>query len=353
MIIMKSHIWLRAETKEHERRTPLTPVGAKQLINDGHKITIERSSERVISDEEYLSVGCEIAPPESWKDAPSNIIVLGLKELKEESFPLKHRHIFFGHAYKGQAGAANLLKRFKDGRGKLYDLEYLIDSNNRRVAAFGFWAGFAGAAAAMDAWCDLANGTEVLPLHDYDHQDDWIDSIKSKLGGSIPKVMVVGAKGRCGNGALTLLQKIGVPATSWDYEETKSGGPFKEIANHDIFINTALITKKIPPFVTEDILENSALSIICDVSCDPSGDLNPIPLYDRVGSWHQPLQSKLLAGKIRHILAVDNLPSLLPLESSQDFSEQLLPHLRNFASDNDSLVWKQSLDYFKHYCDKI
>jgi saccharopine dehydrogenase (NAD+, L-lysine-forming) len=165
--------------------------------------------------------------------------------------------------------------------------------------------------------------------------------------------MVVGAKGRCGNGALTLLQKIGVHPTSWDYEETKAGGPFKEIANHDIFINTALITKKIPPFVTEETLLDGALSIICDVSCDPTGDLNPIPLYDRVGSWHQPLQSKILAGKVRHILAVDNLPSLLPLESSQDFSEQLLPHLRNFATDNNSEVWKQSLQYFNTYCERI
>ena len=350
---MKSHIWLRSETKDHEKRTPLTPIGAKQLITDGHKVTVEKCQDRVIKDEEYLSVGCDMVDGHTWTNAPSEAIILGLKELPEDDFPLKHRHIYFAHAYKGQAGAKDILNRFKSGQGSLYDLEYLVDENNRRVAAFGFWAGFSGAAAAMDSWVDLSNGKDFAPLQDHENQDEWIASLKSRLIGNIPKVMVVGAKGRCGNGAMTLLQKIGIAATGWDYEETKGGGPFKAIAEHDVFINTALINKKIPPFITEDVLEDHALSIICDVSCDPSGDLNPIPLYDRVGSWQHPLQSKLLAGKIRHILAVDNLPSLLPLESSQDFASQLLPHLRAFAQDNETSVFKKSFDIFIDHSERI
>lgn len=352
MISMKSHIWLRAETKDFERRTPLMPNGARELIEAGHKITVEKSHNRIIEDQLYEAAGCEIAPTSSWRDAPKDSIILGLKELSEDSFPLTHRHIYFGHAYKGQAGSAELLARFNKGSGALYDLEYLIE-NNRRVAAFGFWAGFAGAAAVIDAWCDLESGKSASVLQGYDHQSTWINSIKSRIGSKKPKVMVVGAKGRCGNGAVTLLNKVGVEATKWDFEETKEGGPFKEIAKHDIFINTALITKKIPPFITEETLRGEALSIICDVSCDPNSDVNPIPLYDHVGTWKNPLQTKMLGGKTRHILAVDNLPSLLPLESSEDFAEQLLPHLKNFANDNNSEVWKQSLEVFKSYSDRI
>ncbi len=138
---MKSHIWLRSETKDHERRTPLTPIGAQQLIQDGHIVTVEKCNDRIIKDSDYQNVGCQLVDALSWKTAPKETIILGLKELPEnESDPLIHKHIFFGHAFKGQAGATELLKRFKSGGGSLYDLEYLIDENQRRVAAFGFWA---------------------------------------------------------------------------------------------------------------------------------------------------------------------------------------------------------------------
>ena len=50
----------------------------------------------------------------------------------------------FGHAYKGQHSGRALLQRFKAGGGTLYDLEYLVDEDGRRVAAFGYWAGYAG-----------------------------------------------------------------------------------------------------------------------------------------------------------------------------------------------------------------
>ena len=34
---------------------------------------------------------------------------------------------------------------FRAGGGALYDLEYLTDDTGRRLAAFGYWAGYAGA----------------------------------------------------------------------------------------------------------------------------------------------------------------------------------------------------------------
>ena len=57
----------------------------------------------------------------------------------------------FGHAYKGQPDGQKLLSRFAAGGGILYDLEYLTDETGRRVAAFGYWAGFAGAAFGAGA----------------------------------------------------------------------------------------------------------------------------------------------------------------------------------------------------------
>ena len=353
MKAMKSHIWLRAETKEFERRSPLTAAGAKALIADGHTISVEKSADRIFPDQAYQDVGCALVEAGSWREAPDEAIILGLKELPEDTYSLTHQHIFFAHAYKGQSGARELLTRFKQGSGQIFDLEYLTDENHRRVAAFGFWAGFAGAAAAIDAWNSLSEDKPVAPLHDYDHQDLWIKSIKSNMAKHHPRVIVVGAKGRCGSGALSLLSKVGITATEWDFEETKHGGPFEEIAQHDIFINTALIMKRIPPFITEETLTNKPLSLVCDVSCDPNSEMNPIPIYKEVGSWPRPVQNLSLAGKTRHILAVDNLPSLLPLESSEDFATQLLPHLREFAKNRQAPVWQRSLDQFKSYSERI
>ncbi len=44
--------------------------------------------------------------------------------------------------YKGQAGWDKVLARYARGGGALLDLEFL-EKNGRRVAAFGYWAGFA------------------------------------------------------------------------------------------------------------------------------------------------------------------------------------------------------------------
>lgn len=49
--------WLRCETKEFERRSALTPSTAKQLINDGFKIYVERDHQRIFDDEEFEKYG--------------------------------------------------------------------------------------------------------------------------------------------------------------------------------------------------------------------------------------------------------------------------------------------------------
>ena len=45
-----------------------------------------------------------------------------------------------------------ILRSFARGGGTLLDLEFLQDDRGRRVAAFGYHAGFAGAALALETW---------------------------------------------------------------------------------------------------------------------------------------------------------------------------------------------------------
>ena len=64
--------------------------------------------------------------------------IIGLKELPVAITPIRHTHIQFAHCYKNQAGWVDVLRRFANGGGTLYDLEFLTDATGRRVAAFGF-----------------------------------------------------------------------------------------------------------------------------------------------------------------------------------------------------------------------
>eukprot|EP00911_Craspedida_sp_UC1_P000594 UC1_evm1s453 len=152
------HLWLRAEIKPQEHRTALTPSACKELIEAGFTISCENSSVpeslRCYPDADYAAAGCTMVAEGSWAaDAPKDAYVVGVKELPEDGSSLAHKHIYFGHAYKGQGGWKELLGRFKSGGGMLLDLEFLVDEAGRRVAAFGYMAGFAGAAVGLDAWC--------------------------------------------------------------------------------------------------------------------------------------------------------------------------------------------------------
>ena len=96
-----THLWVRAEQRLHEERVGLTPEGAKALLDAGIRVTVEDSSVRAIGIEGYKNAGVEIAPENTWTSAPQDAIIFGLKELPEDGTPLIHRHIMFGHAFKG------------------------------------------------------------------------------------------------------------------------------------------------------------------------------------------------------------------------------------------------------------
>lgn len=125
----------------------------------GFKITIEKCDQRIFKDEEFESVGCVMAETGTWKSAPLDSYIIGLKELPEHDVsPLSHTHIMFAHCYKTQDGWAEVLSRFSTGNGLLLDLEFLMVKGSqslivgRRVAAYGYYAGFAGSAVGLDVW---------------------------------------------------------------------------------------------------------------------------------------------------------------------------------------------------------
>ncbi|MFI9615080.1 saccharopine dehydrogenase [Streptomyces sp. NPDC052023] len=319
------HLWLRHETRRTERRTPIVPADAGRLTGSGVTVTVEDSPQRVFPVEEYEAAGCRVAAPVSWASAPADTVILGLKELPEQPYALTHRHIFFGHAYKSQPGAAGLLRRFTAGGGTLLDLEYLVDDHGRRLAAFGFWAGYLGAALAVLQH----RGRLTAPLVPTGKEE--LDQVLRPAAGDADlRALVIGALGRSGRGARVALRAAGVEPTCWDLAETRALDRPALLA-HDVLVNAVLATTPVPPFLRERDLDDPGrrLRTVCDVTCDVGSPLNVLPVYDHVTDWAEPVR-RLRKEPRLDLIAIDNLPSLLPRESSADFSAALTPQLLDF-----------------------
>lgn len=344
-----THLWVRAEQRPNEERVGLTPEGAAALLRAGIRVTVEASATRAIPIEGYRAAGCAIAPENAWPEAPAEAIVFGLKELPEDGSPLTHRHIMFGHAYKGQPAGRVLLRRFRAGGGTLYDLEYLVDEAGRRVAAFGYWAGFAGAAVSLKAWAAQQRGSLLGPVHKVASKAALLGQLATDLAGlSRPRALIIGALGRVGTGAADLCAAMSVATTRWDMAETAHGGPFPEVLAHEIFLNCILARPGCPVFVPAGArTAPRALSVIGDIACDPTSDFSPIKVYDRTTDWAAPAL-RVQGTPPLDVTAIDNLPALMPVESSQDYAAQLLPTLLTLTA-LESGVWGRARAEFDRH----
>jgi len=383
-------LWLRDEVKEFEKRTALAPQDALRLITENKfNITVERSQTRIFDDAEYEKVGCTMVDSNAWiKQSPSaksdpNTFVLGLKELPpldgSPLFPLNQMHIYFAHCYKKQGDWKDTTKRFVDGDGELLDLEFLNYDNGRRIAAFGVAAGFAGMAVGLIVWANQKLNKPTTQLHPFNHKDELVAYVKNLLkeAGGIPKVMVLGALGRCGKGSVDMAKLAGVEGSNlleWDLNETKVGGPFPQMLQDvDILVNDIYLSGECVAFINKDMIAECdkngtrKLTVFVDVSCDVSNPHNPFPINNAITTFDKPSRNVLKdvqGAKPLDVIAIDHLPSLTPRESSQDFSSQLSRHLVDLSrvdfsidgsgsvqdSDENQRVWLRSR---KMFTDKV
>lgn len=345
-------LWLRCEDKASEWRVALTPDGVSALVQNGVHVTAERSANRIFSDQEYQAAGAELTD-RHWRQAPDDAVILGLKELAESDLAIQHTHIYFSHTFKGQSGAGAVLKRYADGGGNLFDLEFLQDDQGRRIAAFGYWAGFVGAALGVLGYAHYQQSERPYPAaRRYASQQKLVDAVKDALVGQSLRVMIMGALGRCGTGATDLLRQLGdrIEISAWDLPEfTAAEKPIKAIIEHDVFINCVYLREKISPMISPALLtENQRLKIISDVSCDPNNPSNPIAIYDASTCLDVPFRRAAGSeGWPVHVQAIDHLPTLLPREASQEFAAALLPHLMAFLTNPElPPVWRNAAAHF-------
>lgn len=244
-----------------------------------------------------------------------------------------------------------------------------MNDEGRRVAAFGFYAGFAGAAIGLKDWAfkqTHADNEELRGVTPYATEEELIKDVKEDLdaalaknGGKYPQCLVIGALGRCGSGAVSLFKKAGIPdekILQWDMKETARGGPFEEITDSDIFINCIYLSQPIPPFVSSETLnsEKRKLRTIVDVSADTTNPNNPIPVYTVITDFDKPTALvETTAGPKLSVCSIDHLPSLVPREASETFAKDLLPTLLQLPDRNTAPVYQRAKQLFEKHVARL
>lgn len=315
------NIIIRREFKTNEFRTPLVPNDCKKCSEFGIIVYVEKSVKRCISDNEYEKNGCILIEDFTELDLPKmNTIVIGLKEL-DYSNPklLPWCHLYFTHIFKNQVGSEEIIKKLESSKAIVYDYEYFLNSKQKRVIAFGYWAGFIGTALGLLQYYYKSINKNLCNLSPYKEASILFEEVEyfkhffRKLS-----IGIIGVNGRCGSGTRFILERLGI-SNIHGYSRASDKEPLKQ---HNIIINCIKLSPEDDNiFISEDTLSIfKQLSVIVDVSCDISAKNNPIQLNYQGTSFEEPIYK--INDRV-DIIAIDNLPALLPNDSSEEFSTKL------------------------------
>ncbi len=362
-------IALIKETKTPvDNRVALSPKQVAELNRQfpQHKIVVQASDIRAFSDGEYRAEGVEVL-----NDVNDADILFGIKEAKIESLiPNKH-YFFFGHIAKMQEYNRPLLQAFMQKHITFCDYEYLVDDNNIRVCAFGWWAGVVGVYYTLRGY-GLKHKLYELPKPDRRFTlVQLLDSLKSVPLPQV-KLLVTGA-GRVSQGAQHVLENIG--AYKMTEEEYLSGAPIDQLSycvadvnrlvkrmdgadfswndfSHNVreyesdFMRWAKKTDVLvcahfwgpeaPVYLSEVDLRSKDMRIrmIGDVTCDIKGSIkstvrpathdDPYYDYNPVTEKDEPAFS---SPENISVMAVDTCPNALAMDTSAYFGEMLTKHV--------------------------
>jgi len=214
-------IGIRREDKgPWEKRVPLVPADVARLVREeGVPISIQPSTTRIFSDEEFRDAGATVT-----EDLSGCEIVVGIKEIPLPSILPSKTYMLFSHTIKGQPHNMPMLRRFLDRKCTLLDHELVTGEDGKRLIAFGR---FAGMAAAIDALWILGRRfleegarTPFLRLqqaHSYRDLDDARRAVRD-LGAEIrahglppaarPFVVGLTGRGNVGSGAREILDLL-------------------------------------------------------------------------------------------------------------------------------------------------
>ena len=152
-----------------------------------------------------------------------------------------------------------------------------------------------------------------------------------------PLIGIIGHKGNCGTGVIEILQSLNLNYEIIDKNMENKGIYMKKF---DILYNCICLNNSSNEIWFDKSTIFTKKLLIVDISCDYKKPNNPIHIYNESTTFENPVYKY---NNYVDIIAINNLPSLLPKDSSLDFSNKLV----NFINNND-MLWKNNLSIFKN-----
>ena len=314
----KPELIIRSELNPLEARTPIVPSDLASLLSL-YTIKVESSNKRCYSDQAYRDAGATIVPPGYWKTSRFSY-VLGLKAIDAPAQPTQTL-LHFAHCFKGQEGSKETLDLLKNG--SFIDYEYMVDRDQKRVISFCAQSGKVGCYLALMAFHLRQIGLiDMGELPEFD--EERYRSILSTME-RLPHVLLIGY-GTAGKRAKEILDQFSISTTVWT---SKTVPDRSAILDHDILLHAIRLpddpSLRIDPFLTlSDLSTDHTLQIICDITCDMGNPRNTLPLYSSYTTISKPIRR--IESSI-DLIAINNLPSMEPVVSSQQFSAILCSYL--------------------------
>jgi len=373
-------IFLRAETADHEYRTPIVPNDIPTLLDHGFTVWVQRSSTRAFSDQEFADRGALLTSlcwnefhPESVTTSDLRPLVVGLKDIHVD-FMDGHHHMYFSHSYKGQRGAPDILRAFRRG-GMLWDVEYFLkrrssgcivdDVENQKLVtrclSFGFYAGICGCILGL-LQLQASHGRSsaylserpVLheslptptPLQPWDSLAAALEKVRRSGGiANHHRIAVLGPDGECGRGVRHVLHELGLSATLLGRMDSK-----QDLGNHHLILNCIKLDETQDELwdITPIGTTSSSSVLLVDVSCDVTKPNHPFRhLYTTETTWNEPVNHVTVVGGKLDVICISNLPSLLPRDSSTYFSRHCVPLLTH--PEDHAFSWQSCHQAFLHH----
>ena len=372
------------ESRIDESRTPLCPKHIHQLkeLFPNIKIIIQPSNKRCFSDKEYLKAGAIIN-----ENLNSSDLILGIKEIDTDVLINNKKYLFFSHTSKIQSDNSmatqgtpgmdkkDLLKTILGKEITLIDYENIRNKNGSRYLGFGRFAGIIGCYNSLALYEYFVNNLQLpraFKINNYCYLKDIVQEKKfSKM-----KILITG-DGRVARGALELLEYSNidqVPKDDFiknifdqpvfcnletsDYIQNYSNIKFnlqhfiknptkytciaeKYLETTDLLIGAHYWDPLSPKIFDLRNLHNfNKLKVIGDITCDINGSIpttlkstsikNPYFYFDKDLNNEINKSSNAIA-----VMAVDNLPSELPQDSSGEFGDAIVKEVLPYIIEDD------------------
>ena len=374
-----TNIGIVRESRNDENRTPLVPEHIKKYKESNPNINfiIQPSNNRCFSDEEYELSGAKIND-----NLNECSIIFGVKEIDSNILINNRTYLFFSHTFKINRQQKNIEKNKKDlllsilnKKITLIDYENIRGKNGTRCLGFGRFAGIVGCYNTLNLLLKVLGKQSLASAYKINDYERLVLNLKN-LYFPKTKILVTG-DGRVAKGVIELLNQTNIKAVSKkDFLEKKFDQPiFCNLETKDYVTNNSSTNFSLEHFInnpqdysssalqylketnilisahywdpsspkifeSEDLKDLQNLKIVGDITCDINGSV-PTTIrsttIEKPNYWIERNSLKEIDENNDGIavMAVDNLPSELPRDSSTEFSEGIINEVLPFLLKED------------------